>query len=101
MAKIDWNIYEGPTKNKEFNYIYATWVGIGYSDLPRCEDCECDLTGKDVGETTIGWYCLACYEESDDFKWAELDREASEEEFIESRTRSNWSVDREDFHSDG
>jgi len=45
--KIDWSLYEGPTKNKEYNYIYATWAAIGYSELPRCEDCDCDLTGKD------------------------------------------------------
>ena len=99
--KIDWSLYEGPTKNKEYNYIYATWAAIGYSELPRCEDCDCDLTGKDVGETYIGWYCLECYEKSDDFKYAELDRTISEEDFIESRTYPNWSADREDFHSDG
>ena len=98
---IDWSLYQGPTRNTEFNYVYAAWVADGETDLPRCEDCDCDLTGKDVHETNIGWYCLECYEKSDDFKYAELDRSISEQEFIDSRTCPNWDRDREDFHSDG
>ena len=100
--KIDWSLYEGPTKNVEYNYAYAMWQSIGYDDLPRCEDCDCDTTGLDVFETYIGWYCFSCYEKSDDSKLEEIhNRLLSEEELIESRTSHNWSADREDFHSDG
>ena len=74
----------GPTRNAEYNAVLASWKEQGAPSDPQCEECGCDLTGKEVVEITIGWYCETCAETYDG-----------------DVTGGEWPHDREDFHSDG
>lgn len=49
----------GPTLNVEYNWLLAEWARHGEPSPPSCEDCECDLTGREVVEKH-GWLCEEC-----------------------------------------
>lgn len=68
----------GPTNNPRYNHFFNLWDD---GSLPECENCGKDMTGKNVHEGRLGWYCsLDCLQDS------------------ESGPETDY---REDFHSDG
>lgn len=54
------NFMSKPTLNPDYNSVLDYWVREGYSGNPKCEECGCDLTGKQVYETSIAWLCQDC-----------------------------------------
>jgi hypothetical protein len=60
----------GPTLNPEYNDVLAKWTAMGEDSRPECEDCGCDLTGREViEEDKVMWVCADCHaewEEDDD-----------------------------------
>ena len=77
---------EGPTLNHVYNDLLKRWSAGGHESTPECEDCGCDLTGKEVHETSTQWVCIECKEKDDD----------SDDSHITALV--NY---REDFHADG
>ena len=51
-----------PTLNQSYNRVLESWKKQGCDSKPECEDCGCDLTGKDVVESHYGWLCTSCAE---------------------------------------
>lgn len=61
-----------PTNSHRYNCVLASWNADPRRDaskgptLPQCEECNADLTGKDViecpdhWEACAGWVCVAC-----------------------------------------
>ncbi len=84
-----------PTLNPEYNALLLYWVSQGASSNPECEECGCDLTGKDVIETDILWVCCECADEQGLYH---ADDELCAEYGEPVRHRDPG---REDFHSDG
>lgn len=56
---------EGPTLNHSYNHLLSKWAVGGFASEPECEDCGCDLTGKEVYETATNWLCAECKEKDD------------------------------------
>lgn len=48
------------TNNEEYNRLLEKWRGADPATNPECEECGCDLTGKDVYGGKYGWYCMGC-----------------------------------------
>lgn len=71
---------EGPTLNPEYNALLVIWAEEGYPSKPECEQCEKDLTGKEVHDTGLGWVCTECFP---------------------TAPRPCRGLNREDFHADG
>jgi hypothetical protein len=57
---------EGPTLNHVYNNLLQRWGANGTDASPECEDCGCDLTGKEVYETSTNWLCAECKEKDDE-----------------------------------
>ncbi len=55
-------MHNGPTLNKFYNEIYEIWEAIGYNELPKCDECHCDVTGKDFFESGTSWFCKDCFD---------------------------------------
>lgn len=53
----------GPTLNAAYNNCLANWARAGHPAEPRCESCECDLTGRNVHECGA-WVCSDCEREA-------------------------------------
>lgn len=49
-----------PTLNAAYNRLLADWARQGYPSPPACEECDCDLTGKDVHDVGWGWVGDCC-----------------------------------------
>lgn len=65
---------EGPTLNHYYNNLLKRWAASGHPSPPECEDCGCDLTGKEVHETG-NWVCKSCKEKDDETYHEPLYRE--------------------------
>ncbi len=50
----------GPTLNPSYNSLLLDWKRQGYSSNPECEECSCDLTGKEVRDIGTMWVCVKC-----------------------------------------
>lgn len=60
-------LLEGPTLNPEYNLLLVKWsIVSGEICKPECEECGCDLTGKEVHETLCTWLCSSCYRFADE-----------------------------------
>lgn len=52
-----------PTLNAVYNSLLVKWAAAGHPTDPDCEECGCDLTGKQVVEVEKRtWTCEACAE---------------------------------------
>lgn len=49
-----------PTLNVAFNQELAKRAPFGHGE-PECEECGCNLTGKNVYRVTYTWCCESCY----------------------------------------
>jgi hypothetical protein len=54
-----------PTLNVVYNNLLLRWAASGHPSPPECEDCGCDLTGKDVHDTGAMWLCDTCKDADD------------------------------------
>lgn len=61
------NLPNEPTNNPEYNWVLQKWAKSGYPSNPECEECEKDLTGENVIELDVGWYCEDCAENYEGF----------------------------------
>jgi hypothetical protein len=52
----------GPTLNPDYNEAFAGQTEIAE---PECEDCGCDLTGRDVVDDHGMWVCVPCSKADD------------------------------------
>jgi hypothetical protein len=86
----------GPTLNPTYNNLLKSWAKQGHPCDPECEECSCDLTGKQVHDVGTGWLCTECMEKENMYDVSETEEE---EEFF--RFGSRQSRGYEDFHSDG
>lgn len=90
----------GPTLNTEYNLILQSWEDAGEAHTPECEECGCNLTGKQVFETTVTWLCMSCWNEHPESY--EDDADDIDDEFYSRSTRGRFHHDdKEYFHSDG
>lgn len=94
----------GPTLNQEYNNLLISWAREGCCSKPECEECECDLTGKEVFEpksywdTVAGWICSDCNQKfRDEFD----DTDSCPDEYYDNYGDTVRDREREDFHSDG
>lgn len=55
-----------PTNNQSYNECLKKWAESGHPTTPECEECEADLTGRNVIETHVNWLCEECAAEWDD-----------------------------------
>lgn len=78
----------GPTLNPYYNNLLVSWEKQGFDATPECEECSCNLTGKNVHDVGTGWLCTDCMEKDYDF-----DDEDSEEEYSFRVGRRNWEKD--------
>lgn len=61
------------TNNKKYNELLKKWG----AEKAECEECNKDLTGKDVHQTCNTWVCDTCLEECRpaEFFWNDSDRD--------------------------
>jgi hypothetical protein len=69
-----------PTLNPSYNDLLQRWAASGHPSGPECEECGCDLTGRDVHDTGLGWVCDDC---------------------LPAAPLAGGYREREDFHADG
>lgn len=75
----------GPTLNPDFNELHARCVAAGVApERPECEDCGCDLTGRDVVDDYGMWVCVPCSKADDSMFSADTVRAFEE-------GRSSWT----------
>lgn len=55
-----------PTLNPSYNAVLLEWHLAGHDGSPECEECGCDLAGKNVVETKTNWLCEDCAAEYDE-----------------------------------
>ena len=79
----------GPTLNPVYNNLLKSWSKQGYSCSPECEECQCDLTGKQVYDVGTSWLCKSCSEHEYDF--ASPEDEEQEYSFKAGRRKLGYS----------
>jgi hypothetical protein len=63
--KVKEELPQVPTLNPYYNQLLIRWKEAGCESPPECEECQEDMTGKMIHDTSIAWLCTSCKEKSE------------------------------------